>query len=142
MNKIWVIVGVNTYSYDNTEMNTLVGKTYDDAVEQFKMLSKKYLNGEKERCAERYNVSNNLSFKEYKEIALSFGDVLDYGYASTGIEELTLSIRNHLTNRDGSCDTEEFIIHMYPCDFSKGNFSQLIPINGMVEDVDIFFNTL
>lgn len=142
MNKIWLVVGLNTYSYDFTEMNTKVSETHEGAVKQFNDLALQYLRGEKERCANKYNVSNNLSFAEYKKIALDFGDVLDYGYESTGKNELTLSIRTHLTNKDGTCDSEEFILHMYPCDFEKGDFSQLVSLNDMVEVVDEFYNSI
>lgn len=142
MDKIWLVVGLNTYSYDFTEMNTKVSKTYEDAVKQFNSLALQYLRGEKERCSIKYNVSNNLSFVEYKKIALDFGDVLNYGYDSTGKNELTLSIRNHLSNNDGTCDSEEFILHMYPCDFEKGDFSQMISLDDMVEAVDELYNSI
>lgn len=144
MDKVWLIVNVNTYSYDETEVNTILCKTEEDVLEKFNELSLYYLSSSKQDYANRYNVSEDLSFCEYEKIAFNNGDSISIGCLLDNGDDKTLSIINKYKTNKGY-DEETFIIHMYPCIFGEREFSVLAPVcdkDNKKQEVENFYKLL
>ena len=132
-----MVVAMNSYSYEATEIHTQVAVEKEIAEYKFYKLCKAYLDEEKDRCIENYSVNNELSYSELREIATEEGDIIDYGYENHSNNQI-FSIRKEYN--DGiEYINEEYVIKMYFCDFKKGDNSQFFSLNDNSEDVDDFF---
>lgn len=144
MDKIWLVVNVNTYNYDDTELNTIIYKNKEEALEKFNELSLYYLSNAKEVYSDKYSVSDNLSFSEYNKAAFLNGDSVSVGCHLVNDDDKTLSVVNRFKT-DRGYDEETFIVHMYPCVFGEREFSILAPIlnkKNKEKEVEDFYKSL
>lgn len=144
MEKIWLVVNVNTYNYDDTELNTIVYKNKEEAVLKFNELSLHYLSNAKEIYSDKYSTSNDLSFSEYEKIAFDNDDSISVGCHIDNEDDKTLSIVNKFNTTTGR-DEETFIVHMYPCIFGERDFSILAPVfnkENKSKEVEDFYKSL
>lgn len=141
MNTVWLIVNANIYSYDDGEVNTIVCKNKEEALEKFNELSLYYLSNAKEVYSNKYSVSEQLSFSEYEKVAYDDGDFISVG-CNFNDDDKTLSIVNKFKTNTGY-DEETFILHMYPCVFGEREFSILSPvIQKENSEVDDFYKSI
>lgn len=141
MEKIWLVIGINTYSYDDTEMNTIICKTKEEALIKFNELSLQYLSSAKETYSSKYSVDADLSFSDYKSIAFNSGDIISVSCDLEKDEDKLLYIVNNFRKNIGY-DEETFVVHMYPCVFGERDFSILSPIFGEEKSAEDFYKSL
>ena len=137
--KSWIILGINTYSYEATEINCTVATTKEEALEKFNNLVKEYLKEYKDRFSELYNKAD-LSFEEYIQVAKEYDNNWAFGYEESKYE-YKLTVEGELTATNGECDTEATIVRVFEASSDNLSFESVCMLDN-VKDVDNLYNKL
>lgn len=143
MDKIWLVLATNKYSTDDSEKNTVICRTKEEAIKHFKSLSKSYLEQAKSKYKDTYNLEDISSFEDYSKRADEYGDTILVNFKDSENEKL-LYTYNTMYDECDEPYTEEFIIHMYACVPGERHFTLLSVLDKdeNKSNVDDFYQTL
>lgn len=145
MNKIWIILKAKTLIGGDcgpTEIETSIGRSYDEGIEKFNSTAKFMMDSFKEDFSKAHNVNSNLSFKEYREIGASKSEFYDFGYSGYLFDGKIFSIRAQKVNEDNEAILEEDVVLLYSYNFEKEASVQLMTLNDDSEEVDSFYESI
>lgn len=145
MNKVWIILKSKTITGENyspTEIETSIGKTYEEGIEKFNSKAKDLMDSFKESFSKAHNIDIDKSFKECRKIGASKSEFYDFGYSEYLSDGKIFSIRAEKINENKEIILEEDVLILYSYNFEKESSVQLMTLNDNSKEVDFFYETI
>lgn len=145
MNNIWIVLKAETIiggDFNPSEIETTVGRSYNEGVEKFNSIAKTVMDSFKESFAKEHNVDSSISFKECRKIGALKSEFYDFGYSNYLSDGKIFSIRAEKLDDEGETVLEEKVIVLYRCNFEKETSVQLMTLNDDSEAVDSFYQNI
>ena len=133
---VWIVISIDTTCNGNQRVKTQISFDENKAIEIFESESYCKLRYVRDMLCKKYNISENVTFKDIREEVLKNGGCLEMGYVND--YEKLLTIHNKFKNDE--CCVNDIFVKMYFIDESENDktFNKVLLKN--IDSVDSFFS--